>query len=1458
MANSTVEVAPEREVRFAVVMYGGVSLAIYINGVAQELLNMVRATAPAEANSATPLIGESDKDRRELAGSAGVYRKLGQYLASADEDDDWEWAGATGGSNSPIRTRFVVDVISGTSAGGINGVFLAKALARNQKMDGLKKLWLSEGDLAKLLNDPLSVADLAEAGYAVQQPRQSLLNSQRMYRKLLEALEQMADSSDPTSVYDRGDGAQGASPLVSELDLFITTTDIEGLPLPMALADRVVYERRHRNVFHFRYTAPAVSRHQRDDFVAKNDPFLAFAARCTSSFPFAFEPMRLQHINEVLESYSRYAPAADPTHPDRRRWDRFFSEYLRPGLFDLDKEARGKVPDGMPTTRDRVDSPDQGVDRLRHSFQTRSFGDGGYLDNKPFSYATSMLMRRYADCEVERKLLYIEPSPEHPELLRADPNMPDFAENVRAAVLDLPRQETIREDIERLYERNKIVDRIAAYGREVDADVLLFNQKQPLSHDAFCAAGLGDMMDLYGIGYGAYHRLKVGEITSFLAEVVTRDKGHDPESDAGAAIRELAAAWRRARYKPTRLEKNDSRQTENHFLVDFDIRYRLRRVIFLLRRVNDLLRLDPARGGKVDDRSRRLLCASLGFATAKTEEPADAGVDPVTKWLTSQSPDEARGYDEKVRTWLNAFVEELRRIKREVLANALVQVRSLEEQLKHLPASSTTDRQKEILAELQKPNLSEAENAKKQEELQKLQELEKLYGMHNVLSKVGLPWTGLRNILEKRGPERAQAADELIATYHDRFDGIADVIRKFLTEGKLNLKEAIKPATSGSEPASNNAAYRTEGAKAARDCLVNYDKNFVRYDIVTYPIEYGTGAGEANKVEVYRVSPEDAVALFDERRTKREKLAGRALMSFGAFLDKGWRKNDMLWGRLDGAERLICAILPLPEYRDNEDERIKKKRDRRTALIKEAHVAILKEEFVAGDIKLLCDLIGTTLGQCEPSSEEERKLRGVVERVIDAQDLPATMRSALYRCLDDPEKIWEYYNKNFTVNRQLEAESALRLISRATNITGKMLEALSEKYGSERGKRGAVWVARLGSAFWNTISVAVPQSLPNLFFRHWLGLLYVFSALLIFAGIAVTAAGALGWKFLGGTIALHLVTSLLGDFMAGSGRLLLAARVVLIGAVVAVLGCGVYFIADQLKTTPEVRKLWIAVGVAALVLIVRGGWDWRRALQRFRADPHASFSSKNLVRLTLATIALGVLLNFIGPPGIVHLEFAHDASAVSVAGVDAVRPRLYLHLGLDLLFLCFYTLMLASYCVAGAKIFWHRLESLEQNTKGSTSEQDSETKPRTGRALLLDWLVTIGFIMAGLQCLAGVADLTENIGLFIFVRAHDVAGLQLAYYCAFLKFFLIALGGLYSAIALAIGIFPPAQIRSDGTPVVPPRHWWLSPLAFVGLLFCVFSLLALWCVPLQHGASACCNSFRKTENTFKSAPAFGR
>lgn len=66
------------EVRYAVVMYGGVSLCIYINGVAQELLEMAKATAPEGGGVAIA--------KEELSASARFYRRLGQYLDSDSMD----------------------------------------------------------------------------------------------------------------------------------------------------------------------------------------------------------------------------------------------------------------------------------------------------------------------------------------------------------------------------------------------------------------------------------------------------------------------------------------------------------------------------------------------------------------------------------------------------------------------------------------------------------------------------------------------------------------------------------------------------------------------------------------------------------------------------------------------------------------------------------------------------------------------------------------------------------------------------------------------------------------------------------------------------------------------------------------------------------------------------------------------------------------------------------------------------------------------------------------------------------------------------------------------------------------------------------------------------------------------------------------------------------------------------
>src|SRR6185503_498507 len=138
----------DQEVRFAVVMYGGSSLAIYINGVAQELLRLVRATAPEYTGTSDGRHAHLADE--ELRGSERVYRRLGRLLTRQGHLDESD---PDAGSSGPIRTRFVVDILTGTSAGGINAVYLAKALANDQDMDELKKLWITEGDIGILIND---------------------------------------------------------------------------------------------------------------------------------------------------------------------------------------------------------------------------------------------------------------------------------------------------------------------------------------------------------------------------------------------------------------------------------------------------------------------------------------------------------------------------------------------------------------------------------------------------------------------------------------------------------------------------------------------------------------------------------------------------------------------------------------------------------------------------------------------------------------------------------------------------------------------------------------------------------------------------------------------------------------------------------------------------------------------------------------------------------------------------------------------------------------------------------------------------------------------------------------------------------------------------------------------------------------------------------------------------------
>ena len=227
-----------QEIRLAVVMTGGVSLAIWMGGVARELNLLLPGGNPASALA------------RQVR---GCYQSL-RDLLSAD---------------------VCVDVLSGTSAGGINAAILALANVNNSDIGGLRELWLKDGAFGLLLRDP------------DDSPTPSLLKGdEQLLVGLREAMQAIA-----------GPGpAAAASP--PPTDVFITTTFLDGEPSRFVDDyNTLVSDVDHHGLFHFGTDQLACE--------GAGDQ-LALAGRCTASFPVAFEP-----------SHLTIGPGAgDDTHPD--------------------------------------------------------------------------------------------------------------------------------------------------------------------------------------------------------------------------------------------------------------------------------------------------------------------------------------------------------------------------------------------------------------------------------------------------------------------------------------------------------------------------------------------------------------------------------------------------------------------------------------------------------------------------------------------------------------------------------------------------------------------------------------------------------------------------------------------------------------------------------------------------------------------------------------------------------------------------------------------------------------------------------------------------------------------------------------------------------------------------------------------------------------------------------------
>jgi predicted acylesterase/phospholipase RssA len=214
------------EVRVAMALNGGVSLAVWMGGCAAELDCARRA---------------------HLAPEPG--RRAYHALCRA------------------FRRELVVDLMSGSSAGGINGALLGAAISHRRRLnpDFLREQWLELGEFESLLYKTSEAAPGA------------LMQGRRFHDSLRGAFEAIIEGDERNALPP---GQEALAELDVQLD--VTTTDVIGERRAfMDQWERELVAREYRARFGFR---------QPEDY---NADALAVAARSSASFPFAFEPWRV-------------------------------------------------------------------------------------------------------------------------------------------------------------------------------------------------------------------------------------------------------------------------------------------------------------------------------------------------------------------------------------------------------------------------------------------------------------------------------------------------------------------------------------------------------------------------------------------------------------------------------------------------------------------------------------------------------------------------------------------------------------------------------------------------------------------------------------------------------------------------------------------------------------------------------------------------------------------------------------------------------------------------------------------------------------------------------------------------------------------------------------------------------------------------------------------------------------
>ncbi len=608
------------EVRLAVVLYGGVSLAVYIHGVTREILNLVRASKLFRAAKSREAAGGACvEDQRPKDDSTAVYYELLQALSP------------------DIDLRVVVDLISGASAGGINGVMLARALAHDLPLEPHRDLWLKNADVTSLSAPGSLLGRLGKAavapvidamltrrfGQQVADPetrakmRQFVqaqwftppFSGERFCGWMLDACEAMGVGGVPNG---------SLLPPGHRLDLFVTLTDYRGHSHRILLHDPPsVDETEHRRILAFTCRR-ALSGEISSEFTAGDVPSLVFAARATASFPGAFPPATIAEMDKVLA------------------------------------ERGGAWPSRQSFIHDKLLAAD--------AHQVGSGGgyfiDGSVVMNKPFSPVIHALGNRPASREVVRRIIYVDPNPQRHASGRSDQGTPGFFRTILTALALIPRNEPIADDLLAIQEWNERARRMAEILAAADPQVEQLVDEIVDAHPEnpptiaevgrYRAVANEQAHARAGYAYLSYQTLKLRRLTERLAGLIAGIAAARGAPADTAQIERLIDRW-------IAQQNGSGAPRLVPFLRGFDVDFRLRRVRFVIRRLNELYRtagetgialqskaIDDLKSALYDVADRLLLLWNPPFyAGADTAEAAAAAVVIARAAADDTAPDPA-------------------------------------------------------------------------------------------------------------------------------------------------------------------------------------------------------------------------------------------------------------------------------------------------------------------------------------------------------------------------------------------------------------------------------------------------------------------------------------------------------------------------------------------------------------------------------------------------------------------------------------------------------------------------------------------------------------------------------------------------------------------------------------------------------------------------------------------------